>query len=63
MPNQQPDKRPAASDRQPTSPDAEIQSANAEQESVQAPDSSQEYDRRGVLLPARARVGGIITPQ
>jgi len=22
-----------------------------------------EYDRRGVKLPARARVGGIITPQ
>lgn len=25
--------------------------------------SEREYDRRGVLLPRRTRVGGIITPQ
>lgn len=25
--------------------------------------SDREYDRRGILLPQRTRVGGIITPQ
>ncbi len=28
-----------------------------------AQNSDREYDRRGVLLPQRTRVGGIITPQ
>jgi hypothetical protein len=27
------------------------------------PVGQDEYDRRGIKLPARARVGGIITPQ
>ena len=30
---------------------------------MQESPQDQEYDRRGVLLPARAPVGGIITPQ
>jgi hypothetical protein len=52
--------RPEASELQPT----EIVTVGASDESAKPVfDDGIEYDRRGVALPPRAKVGGIITPQ
>lgn len=51
----------------PTAPPFENQPAATEDASAQNAsrhgELEREYDHRGVLLPRRARVGGIITPQ
>ncbi len=58
-PDPMPDKRPDASQQQSLEEQAQVAPVDAEDRDQ----LDREYDRRGVLLPARARVGGIITPQ